>query len=456
MTSPFLLETAVAEKPFPVSAVKFHIGMAETSAALAAKRAKLAAAGPPPQPDSLTIDTFSIQVGPSTVLEVQGNLDGLGYRFTAKGLVPLERLLALGKAAGFPSELSNFNASAMVDLSISRAWANFAPPRLHGTAHLQNLGAWLPGIKDRLLLSQADAQLTDSALVLSHIVGQFEHSPVAFEGTLTRPWDCQTVPCPLEFDLHAGSLSVADAAGLVGSAGKTWNLPFLSESSSELPDFRAHGTLSVDHLTVAQIPLEQFTAHLEVGNHELRASHVAAKLGGGSVEGEWRSEWTGSPTRYTASGKLTGVALDHLAAPAGTPNLELLAAWVTGKADATYSLRCEGKNETEMTASAAGQIEFTVANGSSRSLQLEAAKPLRFQSLQGGLEFEKQVLKVLPSKFRSEKRIYEVSGTVSLSDRRTRLKVSNGSARWDITGAVDNPQISPQPMTAQSSTVHSR
>jgi AsmA protein len=457
MTTPFLLETAVAEKPFPVSAVKFHIGMTETSPALTAKRAKLAAAaGPPPQPDSLNIDTFSIQVGPSTVLEVQGNVDGLGYRFTGRGLVPLERLLALGKAAGFPSDLSNFNASAMVDLSISRAWANYAPPRLHGTAHLRNLAAWLPGIKDRLLLSEAEAQLTDSALVLSHISGQFENSPIAFEGTVTRPWNCQTAPCPLEFDLHAASLSVADASGLVGSAGKTWNLPFLSGSSSELPDFRAHGTLSVDHLTIAQIPLEQFTTHLEVGDHDLRASQVTAKLGGGAVAGEWRAEWTGSPTRYTASGKLTGVNLDRLATPAGTPNLELLAAWVTGKADATYSVRCEGKNEAEMTANATGQLEFTVATGTSRSLQLEAAKPLRFQSLQGSLEFEKQVLKVLPSKFRTDKRIYEVSGTVSLADRRTRLKVSNGGSQWDITGAVDNPQISPQPMTAQTNTVHSR
>jgi hypothetical protein len=202
--------------------------------------------------------------------------------------------------------------------------------------------------------------------------------------------------------------------------------------------------------------LEQFTTHLEVGDHELRASRVTAKLGGGSVEGEWRSEWTGSPTRYTASGKLTGVNLDRLAAPAGTPNLELLAAWVTGKADATYAVRCEGRNEAEMTANATGQLEFTVATGTSRSLQLEAAKPLRFQSLQGSLEFEKQVIKVLPSKFRTDKRIYEVSGTVSLADRRTRLKVSNGGSQWDITGAVDNPQISPQPMTAQTNTVHSR
>src|SRR5262249_15564891 len=161
--------------------------------------------------------------------------DGVGYRITAKGLVPLERLLTLGKATGFPSDLSNFNASALVDLNISGAWANFAPARLRGSARLQNLAAWIPGVKDRLVLSQAEAQLTDSGLTLNHINGQFEQSSVAFEGTVTRAWNCAVAPCPLEFDLHAGSLSVADVADLIGSAGKTWNLPFLSEASSDLP-----------------------------------------------------------------------------------------------------------------------------------------------------------------------------------------------------------------------------
>jgi AsmA-like C-terminal region/AsmA family len=457
MTSPFLLETTVAEKPFPVSPVKFHIGMAETSAALTAKRARLSAPqNPPQQPDSLTIDPFSVQVGPSTALEVQGYMDGVGYRITAKGLVPLERLLLLGKAAGFPSELSNFNASAMVDLNVSGAWANFAPARLRGSAHVQNLAAWISGVKDRLVLSQADAQLTDTGFSLNNISGQFEHSAVAFEGTVIRAWVCPAAPCPFEFDLHTGSLAVADVAGLLGSAGKTWNLPFLSESSSELPAFRAHGTLSADHLVIANLPLEKFTSSLELGDRDLRASHVAAKLAGGTLEGEWRSDWTGSSTRYTASGKLSGVMLDQLAVPSGPPSLELLAAWVTGKADVSYSLRCEGKNEQDLTVSAAGQMEFSVANGSSRSLQLEAAKPLKFQSLQGNLQLEKQVLKVLPSKFRAERRIYEVSGTVNLADQRARLKVSNGGSQWDVTGAVENPQISPEPMTAQSSTVHSR
>jgi hypothetical protein len=451
MTSPFLLQSSVAEKPFPVSSVKFHIGPPETTAPLLARKPNQVKQNPAVQPDSLTIDTFSVKLGPSTTLEVQGELDGAGYRVAAKGMVPLERLFTLGKASGFPSETAAFNASAVVDLNISGPWANFTPSRVRGTAHVQNLTAWIPGIKDRLLLSQADAQLTDSAVVLEQINGQFEHSPVAFTGTITQPWSCPAgPPCALEFDLHAESLAVADVADLLGVNDKGWNLPFLSDSSGKLPDFSAHGTFSASQLTVAQLPLERFTAHVDVSNHALLVSHITAKLGGGSAEGEWRADWASSPSRYTASGTLTGVAMDHLAtSTSGAPNIELLTSWVTGKADVKYSLHFEGKKPQEMLSSAAGRAEFTVANGSSRSLLLEASKPLKFQTLQGTLELGKQTLQILPSKFKAENRIYEVNGTVTLADQKAKLSVSNSVSRWEITGALDKPEISPQPVAAQ-------
>jgi hypothetical protein len=105
-----------------------------------------------------------------------------------------------------------------------------------------------------------------------------------------------------------------------------------------------------------------------------------------------------------------------------------------------------------MLASAAGKAEFTVANGTSRTLSLESPKPFRFQSLQGTLELEKQTLRVLASKFRAENRIYEVSGTVSLADKQAKLQVSNGGSRWDFTGDLSKPQISSQHLTAQTTT----
>src|SRR5262249_28462604 len=52
MTSHFLLQSSVAEKPFPVSSVKFHIGMAETPAMLAAKKGANAAQSAGPQSDA--------------------------------------------------------------------------------------------------------------------------------------------------------------------------------------------------------------------------------------------------------------------------------------------------------------------------------------------------------------------------------------------------------------------
>lgn len=456
MTSAFLLQSSVAEKPFPVSPVKFHIGQEETSSPLPARKTGKVAPRAVAHADSFTIDTFSIQLGPSTTLEVRGSFDGAGYSVAAKGMVPLERLLVLGKIAGFHTDVANFTASAVVDLSLGRTWANFAPPRVRGTAHLENLAAWIPGVKDRLLLTQADAQLTDTALVLSRISGQFEHSPIVFSGAVSSPWSCPTSSssCPLEFNLHADTLVVADVAGLLSVNDASWGLSFFSDASGKLPDFRAQGVLSVDQLAVAQLPLEKFTARVEVGDHTLLVNRVAAKLGGGSVDGEWRADWTNPAPRYTIAGTLSGVAMDRLRTAA--PNVERVTSWVLGKADVKYSLHFEGKDRQAMLSSAAGRAEFTVTNGSSRLLLLEASKPLKFQNLQGVMELEKQTLKLLPSKFRAENRIYEVSGTVTLADQQARLKVSNGGARWEITGAVDKPQISAQPVAAQTTSARPR
>jgi AsmA protein len=454
MTTPFLLQTSAAEKPFPVSAVHFHMGPPDTPGLVVPRKKKSGAGAPPPpstglQPSALTIDAFSVQMGPSTTLELQGNLDSAGYFVSAKGMVPMERLLAFGRATGFPSRVSNATASAQVDLNVNGLWANFAPPRLHGTVHLQNLAAWIPGIKDRLVLSEADAQLTDAAFMLNHISGQFEHSPIAFTGSISSAINCDTeTPCPPQFDLHLDTLAVSDATGLLGFSDKGWNLPFISGSDNKLPDFRAAGNLSVGELKVADLPLEKFAGHVEVGDHALTINHVAAKLGGGSTQGEWKIDWSGAQPHYAGTGSVEGVALDRIAPPETIAGQ--VAQWISGKGQLSYSVHFDGKSEDEMLSSAAGRVEFQVGNGSSRALLLEAARPLKFQVAQGALELDHQSLKVLPSKFKAENRIYVMSGTISLANKQAKLKVSTSGTQWEITGTLDRPQITPQPLTAQA------
>ncbi|HEU4416233.1 MAG TPA: hypothetical protein VFT65_15710, partial [Candidatus Angelobacter sp.] len=111
----------------------------------------------------------------------------------------------------------------------------------------------------------------------------------------------------------------------------------------------------------------------------------------------------------------------------------------------------EGKTPDEMLASAGARVEFQVSNGTSRALELEAARPLRFQALQGALEMDRQSLKILPSKFRTENRIYLMSGSITLANKQAKLKVSTTGNQWDITGSLERPQITPQPLTAQAS-----
>jgi AsmA-like C-terminal region/AsmA family len=455
MTTPFLLQSSAGDKPFPVSAVRFHIGAGDTPGLVVAKKKKTNAPVPPVppsaafEPASLTIDAFSVQMGTSTTLEIQGSLDGSGYFVSAKGMVPMERLLAFGRATGFHSDITNATASAQVDLSVNGPWANFAAPKLHGTIHLQNLAAWIPGLKDRLVLSEADALLTDTALTLNHVNGQFEHSPIAFTGSISSPFTCAGgTPCPLQFDLHLDSLAMPDVAGLMGFTEKGWSLPFLSGSENKFPDFRAEGSLAVGELKIADVPLEKFAAHVTVGDHSLIVNQVAAKVGGGSTQGEWKIDWSGNQPRYSGTGSVEGVAMDRVGPPDTVAGQ--LAQWVSGKAQVSYSTHFEGKSPQEMFSSAGGRLEFQVSNGASRMLTLDAGRPLRFNALQGALEIDRQSLKILPSKFKAENRIYLMSGTVSLANKQAKLKVSTSGTQWEITGALEKPQITPQPLTAQA------
>ena len=455
MTTPFLLQSSAGEKPFPVSAVRFHIGAGDLPSVLVVKKKKTSAPVAPVvpnaafEPAALTIDAFSIQMGTSTTLEIQGNLDGSGFFLSAKGMVPMERLLAFGRTTGFPSQIANATASAQVDLSVSGPWANISTSRLHGNVHLQNLAVWIPGVKDRLVLSEADAQITDTALGLNHITGQFEHSPIAFTGSVSSPFECSGGgPCPLQFDLHLDSLAVADVATLLGFTEKGWSLPFLSSSENKLPEFRAGGTLSVGELKVADVPLEKFAAQVTVRDHSLAMTKIAAKVGGGSTEGEWKIDWSGSKPNYSGSGTVEGVTLERVGLPDTVAGQ--LAQWLSGRAQVIYNARFEGKDAQEMLSSASGRVEFQVSNGTSRTLLLEAGRPLRFNAVQGALEIEKQALKVLPSKFKAENRIYVLSGTISLANKQAKLKVSTSGTQWEITGALEKPQIMPQPLTAQA------
>ncbi|HET9366278.1 MAG TPA: AsmA-like C-terminal region-containing protein, partial [Candidatus Angelobacter sp.] len=296
---------------------------------------------------------------------------------------------------------------------------------------------------------EADAQFTDTALNLNHITGQFEHSPIAFTGSIISPLSCTgDAACPLGFDLHFDNLAIADVANLLGYSDKGWSLPFISGSDNKLPEFRAAGKLAVDELKVADMPLEKFTAQAETGDHTLTLNHIAAKIGGGSTQGEWKIDWSGSQPRYTGTGTLEGVALDRVGPLDTVPGQ--VAQWLSGKGQVSYNVHFDGKSSSDMLASANGRVEFQVSNGITKMLTLDGGRPLRFQAVQGALEIDKQSLKILPSKFKSENRIYVSSGTISLANKQAKLKVSTSGTEWEINGALEKPQITPQPLTAQA------
>ncbi len=463
MTSSFAVSSAAIARPLPVGAIHFLMGAPESRAPVAVRKkvskfgaTSVASAFPPVPRDSavVTLEAFTVDLGGEAQMQIQGVLTPADYQLELRGPAPLERLFDLGKVSGFPTRITGATGSAIADLRLGGSWANFAPARLTGTARLRDIAASVQGIKSRLLLPEADAQLSDTMFEINHLTARFERFPGEFSGWVKVPIGCQSGQgCAAQFDLHAGDLDVSEVGGLLGLYQKSWTIPFIS-SPEKLPDFRAAGTMSLDKLKLAELPLEQVSAHVEVGDHLLTVDRIAAKIADGSTAGKWTMDWSGPTPRYSGSGTVTGATIERLAlSPA---DATLLSDWVSGKTNLRYSLQISGKAAGEMLASTSGQAWFSVANGGSRYLTTEPGKAMKFQLLEGELTLDRGNMKVLPGKIRTANRIYDIDGTVSLSDRQTRLRVGSGTAQWQITGALDKPAVAGGPVTAQAASAQSR
>ena len=450
MTTAFVLRSAGIAQPIEVSAVRFSLAHSENQEpAMAANHKKAARTPQAPQSEALIVDPFAIQLGPAGSTQAQGSFAATGYSLTAKGTAGVERILDLGRVSGFPTRIGNVSGVADFNLTMSGVWSGFSPAHLAGTAHVRNVEAVVPGVKDHLLISATDAQFTDAGITLTRLAGQFQHSPVAFSGSISKPWNCQSeTQCALQFDLQSPALSTEDVATLLGAGGHKWSIPFLS-NNDRVPDFRAAGTVTLGTLKLGETPLQNFVAHLEVTGHAVIVNRISAKVAGGTTEGSWRIDWSSSPVRYAGSGTLTAVSAEHTGFP-------VLASWITGRTNLLYSLDFKGDTPADMLASSAGKVELNVANGISQALVLENTRPTRFQAFQGNIQIENAVLKLLTSKFKAENRIYDVSGTVSLTDKQAKLMVSDGATRWAITGDLDKPVIAAQRPPAQEAAADTR
>jgi len=451
-TSPFVLRSAVAAQPIEVSAISFHAGEVEQAIPLSRKKKRNLTPVPPSQPASLTVDPFTIQldgVGSGAPVHAQASFTTTGYLIEARGAATLEQLLGLGRVSGFRSRITNISGSTDFDLNVNGVWANFAPAQPGGTAHLRNIVATVPGIKQRLLLT-SDAHLTDAAIILSDITARFEHLPLEVKGSVSAPVNCQSgALCSMQFDLHADAFSTTELASLLGLDQRNWRLPFLSGSADKLPDFRASGTLQIETLELGRLGMENVTAHLELADRTLLISRLNSRAAGGSIQGDWRVDWSTLPVRYSGAGTLTALALDRLGLPR-------LATWVNGKTNMKYAVNFSGLSSADMLQSATGKAEFLVINGASQAVALESSKPLHFQSLQGACELNRQILSFTQSKVKAENRIYDISGSVSLADKQAKLKIGNSANQWEITGALDNPNVVAQRLTAQQAATHAQ
>lgn len=455
-TSSFIVRSSVASSPIQVSAIHFHIVNASDESKAPVRGGKKHAAAKPAQiagTRSLSLDPFLIQSGTNAVLQAQGNFGGTEYVLAIKGIAPVQRILDLGTVAGFPSRIKSTAGEVSLDANVHGQWANFSPAKLGGTAHLENVIAAVPGLKQHLLLPTADLHFADTETVLVG-AAHFEHSPLVLTGSVSDPLNCQSeAACALQFDLRADSLDIQDVTDLLGRGQSGWRLPFLSTAET-FPDFRAAGTVSLANLVAGQLPLEKFIAHLELGDHALVIDQINARMADGSFQGNWRVDWSSTPVRYSGTGTIAGVSLERVSLPESTSSI--LGSWISGRINGNYSLGFTGVREEEMLATAQGHAEFNVANGVSQAFMLETAKPTRFRSLQGKCQIKNRVIELVENKFEAGNHNYELNGNIYLANRQAKLKISNRATQWEITGELENPKVVAQRLTALQVPVHAQ
>ncbi len=146
-------------------------------------------------------------------------------------------------------------------------------------------------------------------------------------------------------------------------------------------------------LKVADMPLEKFAAHVEVGDHALAVNHVTAKVGGGSTQGEWKMDWSGSPAGLHRNG-IDGGRYSGSRGAARYGDRTVGAVDLRQRPRSVISAHFEGKNAAgnAFQRCAAGS-EFQVSNGNFTNAYLDSGRPLKFNGAQGAVEIDKQVFK---------------------------------------------------------------
>lgn len=392
-----------------------------------------------PDEPQLEIGPFPVSLERSTPVLVSGWIARSGYGFALDGDAQVRRALQVAALVGLPVPRPAADGPAKLDLQIANSLPGLTAPQITGKIQLHSVHAELRGVAAPLEITSANLALAADQANVAALVATLGDS--TWHGSLTIPRPCATA-CSIGFDLHTDALSTNQLGELFSQHSKSrpWYrfLTFAGQAGPPyLATIRAHGKFAANRLTLGALATTHVSANADLDKGVLRLSQVRADVLGGRHSGEWEANFAANPPTYKGSGSIEHAALRQVA-------VAMSDGWVTGSADAHYSLKLSGHNAKEMLASATGKFEVDARDGSLPHITLTTASgPLQMRHLNAEFALQNGTLEMEKGSLETTGGIYQVSGTASLRQTMNFKLMRDPTHIFGVTGTLAQPRVIP-------------
>ena len=383
----------------------------------------------------LTVSPFAVALGGKTPTMIDARLSTQGYQLGITGPAELEQVIGIARGVGVSVPKVRLRGELLMNVAVSGAWRGLAKPTVNGTAKITNGHAEVPGIAKEILLTQSDIVLIGNEFQLRSMQAQV--GDLKFTGSATVPRHCDPdAPCGPGLDLQFDTLDAAQVNELLNPTLKKqpWYKLFgSSQEESLLTKIYAVGRVSAKQITLDKLVGAKFYADFRLNHGDLLVSNVRAAVLGGTHEGQWRADFTGSTPVYTGSGTATRLNAAQFASLGKT-------GIGTGNVSGRYELKMSGWNAGDLAKSAEGTANFDWSGATIRAFVVSGRGPAKVNDFSGKLVLKDGVLAFNESKMTAANGIYFVTGTAEPEKLALEFK-SDTAAGYKITGSLRAPAV---------------
>jgi hypothetical protein len=437
-TTEMTLKSSILKEPVTLKPLSFDVttpAMASVAAPVktSAKAKKIVVLTIPGQ--FLSVSPFAVAMGGKTPTTVDARLTMQGYQMRLTGPAELEHVVGFARSAGVNVPKVRLRGDLVMDIALTGAWRGLAQPSVNGTAKITNGRAEVPGIAKEVLVTQSDVALVGNEFQLRGMQAQI--GDLKFTGSATVPRHCEAdMPCGPGLDLQFEEVDAEKVNELLNPNLKKQPWYKLFGSSNEeslLTKIYVVGRVTAKQVMFDKLVATRVYADFRLNHGDLLVSNLRGGVLGGTHDGQWHADFTGSTPVYTGSGTAAHINTAMLASLGK-------AAIGTGSINAQYEFKMSGWNGSDFAKSAQGSATFDWSNPTIRAFALNGRGPAKVNDFNGKLVLKDGVLAFNESKMVTSNGIYFVTGTAEPEKLALEFK-SDTAAGYKVTGSLRAPEV---------------